>query len=296
MARKWIVRVRGGVGVLAVAAMVTSCSVLRVHRGGKTDGVPFYVRTAVCRHEVTWLEPVYTLTLEAVSSQGATQVVTNLGSAEFSLSSYSDRKNRADISSLKQAVESGQDPMGMWASIQTKGTYNPVAQADPQPGDIVLVSNVNKVETTVDYRDPYYFNAHRPLIGTAKADIKLATDGTMGEASAEVESKTLQSFLDLLPIKQLVSTAAGIKAAGGGAPLTYRLQIESKAIKHTHYRYQALNASQAGPPCPALPAAAFSDPSYNREREDAAKPEKTSDKNAVQVNGEIKLPHNAGDK
>jgi len=288
--------------VLGATLMLSSCAVLSIHHGGKVNGVPFFVRTADCRHELTWLEPIYTLTLQSVSSKDGKETATAVGVAEFSLSDYT--ASQQDIASLKGAIVNGQDSaaiLAMWTAIQAHG-YNPLANANPKPDNIVLVANVNKVETAVDYRDPYYFNSRRPLIGTAKVDIKLASDGTMTEGSGEIESKTLQSFLDLLPIKELISTAAGIGAKGGGPPpvvaLTYRLQVESRAIKHTHYRYYLMNPRTTEPPCPALAAVSFGEPGYNRERADegVSKAEKEDTKNTVKVKGEISLPEKDKEK
>jgi hypothetical protein len=274
--------------------LLCSCSVLSVHhKRDSVHGVPFFVRTSACRHELIWLEPIYTLTLQSVSTQGEKEIVRTLGTAEFSLSDYS--ASQAAIGSLKQVIVMGQDPISMWTVIQSNHAYNPLAMPDPCPNNIVLVSNISKIETIVDYRDIYYFNSHRPIIGTAKADIKLAPDGTMTEGSGELESKTLQSFLDLLPIKDLISKAGGL-AAVAGAPgaiaLTYRLQIESRAIKHTHYRYTLPGANATETQCPTLPAVAFGDSNYNRERDDLSteKPAKKDDKNTIKLNGEIKLP------
>jgi len=271
--------------------LLTSCSVLSIHhRSDAAKGVPFFVRTSLCRHELVWLEPIYRLTLQSVSQLNGKETVTTLGSADFSLSDYT--ANQQDITSLKNAILNGGNPVQMWSVIQTHA-YNSLARPEPDPRDIVLISNVNKTETTVDYRDVYYFNSHRPLLGTAKADIKLASDGTMTEGSGEIESKTLQSFLDLVPTKELISAAAGLPAGGAppGAP-AFRLQIESRAIKHTHYRYRQAESDHDKVQCLAVPAARFDDQTYNREREDSSdeKPEKKDDKNTVNVKGEIKLP------
>lgn len=280
--------------ILVWVAMMSSCAVLSIHRrSDSVNGVPFFVRTAVCRHELTWLEPIYALTLQSVTTQDKKETVTTLGVAEFSLSAFT--ASRQDVASLKSAIVNDPDPLAMWTRIQSAHAYNPLATPEPKPEDIVLVSNVNKPETTVDYRDTYYFNAHRPILGTAKADIKLANDGTMTEGSGEMESKTLQSFLDLLPIKALISKAAGLPLGGAAAVAvapSYRLQVESRAIKHTHYRFSLPSSTPTETECPALPPVAFNEPSYNRERQDAGteKASKEADKNTVKVNGEIKLP------
>jgi hypothetical protein len=269
--------------------VLCSCAVLDVHHhNDSVKGIPFYVRTAVCRHEVIWVEPIYTLTLQSVTTKDGKETVRS-EVAEFTLSQFTTQQTQ--IASLKDTIVAGGDPLPFWGPLRKSDGYNLLAQSTPEPKDRILVSNVNKMETAVDYRDVYYFNSHRPILGTAKADAKLNTDGTMTEGSGEMESKTLQSFLDLLPIKSLISNATGIPVKLNGES-TYRLQIESRGIKHTHYRLAPLNSNMGQTPCAALPAPDFNDPAYNNSREDvsADKQAKPDEKNSIKVQGQIALP------
>jgi hypothetical protein len=75
--------------VVSVAFSLCACAVLDVHhKADPVSGIPFYVRTGACRHEVAWLEPIYTLTLQSVTTQAGKETVSSLGVAEFSLSQY----------------------------------------------------------------------------------------------------------------------------------------------------------------------------------------------------------------
>ena len=58
--------------------------------------------------------------------------------------------------------------------------------------DVVVVSELSGSQ--------YYINTRRPWIGSANATIDLATDGTMTKAQAEVEDKTVETILSVLPI------------------------------------------------------------------------------------------------
>ena len=125
------------------------------------------------------------MTLQSVILQGEKEKLTAIGSVELSLSGYKNAEK--DISSLKRTIIMGHDPISIWTDIQTRYAYNPIL-------------------TTL---------IRRPIIGTAKADIKLANDGTMTEGSGELEKDPCSLFLDLLPLKELISKGAGLRTRGG---------------------------------------------------------------------------------
>jgi hypothetical protein len=72
----------------------------------------------------------------------------------------------------------------------------------------------------------------------------LAADGTLSKGSAQAESKTLQSFLDLIPVKDTVSAVAKAGLAGAALSLAtpglevdhfkFDLATDTKVFKHTH--------------------------------------------------------------
>ena len=60
-----------------------------------------------------------------------------------------------------------------------------------------MVSNVITLETVVDYDDVYYYNVNIPLFGTANATMKLAGDGTLTEATTNVDTTKLAEEIPL---------------------------------------------------------------------------------------------------
>jgi hypothetical protein len=160
-----------------------------------------------------------------------------------------------------------------------------------------VVKIVNDVlpESYVDYKHIYYYNVSRPWIGSSQASIKLASDGTMTEGSGQQESKTLQAFLDLLPIKEVFSAAAkgamAVAPIDGGGPLKgtakYELSTDVKTLKHTHY---VIDESKQ-PPCPAIKEDVGVKDGYNLLVEDVSESKKSPPKdNEIGISGSIQLP------
>ena len=167
---------------------------------------------------------------------------------------------------------------------------------------VVKVANSTAPKVYVDYSTVYYYNVGKPLAGTAQASLKLASDGTMTEGSAQVESKTLQTFLDLLPVKDVLTAAA--KSAGGFALLTetgtpkavpttvkYELAAEVRTFKHTHSEFVKRDSKKTAPPQVCEPP---SDDvlAGNMLVEEVTEPKKKSDdsEQTISVSGSIQLP------
>ena len=72
-----------------------------------------------------------------------------------------------------------------------------------------LVANTDTVKVLVDYKHQYALNEKVPFAGSVKADYKLNEDGTLSEASGEVQEQTLATIAGLFPISDLIKTAAG---------------------------------------------------------------------------------------
>ena len=70
----------------------------------------------------------------------------------------------------------------------------------PPPADVLLGGNTNKLEPYVDYSQVHTYNVKRPWVGSANATIKLNSDGTLSEATAEIEDKTLEILAEILPL------------------------------------------------------------------------------------------------
>ena len=318
--------------------VVTGCSTLQVKRAaaptlppsasqsGKTEevaGVPFYVKKAVCLQTVVWLEPVYTLTLEMDSvpseSSGnppgdsagkppgdgkppsAGKVTSeSIGSTSLSLSQYQSGVTQA----LMRAVNGGSSESEIrneWRAVANQaGTpYEPTGF--PPAGDRILISNSSDPQVYVDYSQPYYLNARRPLAGSSKLDTKLASDGTLTEASVEVTDTTIESIgTAVKSISGAVTPFAAARSTRSSGPTSQaKLTIAVGGFKHTLSRYDASSS------LPCSVGAAEMSPPYRYTRADVSPAGGKADAKAdtkgskISVSGEIVIPDAkpaAGDK
>jgi hypothetical protein len=78
----------------------------------------------------------------------------------------------------------------------------PEASAPPcvKAGEYAIVMENKAVVVSELSRQQYYINTKRPWIGSASAAIKLAQDGTMTDAQSEVEDKTVETMLSVVPV------------------------------------------------------------------------------------------------
>jgi hypothetical protein len=158
---------------------------------------------------------------------------------------------------------------------------------------VLQVANETVAETYVDYSTMYFFNTSKPLAGSAQGNVELAGDGTMTKGSAQIESKTLQTFLDLLPVKDVLGTVAKGAVGAALAPtpvagtVTYDLSISVQQVwKHTHYKYLAV-----APPCAPPAGELITANDYSLLTEDVTEPKKKpADGQTISVNGSIQLP------
>lgn len=195
------------------------------------EGVPFFPRVGVCRHETSYLEPVYRVAVELVSGTREITLFETLlrGSALQS----------PELSAVRNAVAGDGD----LASINTAFTalmaaseyrYNPQAA----PSGLFLASNSATLESQADYSRPLYVNVSRPWIGSASANTRLAPDGTLSEASAEVKDTTADTLLSVLPAKEVLTkmiTEERSRALGAIAtPALMRLALEPQFVRHTY--------------------------------------------------------------
>jgi hypothetical protein len=84
--------------------------------------------------------------------------------------------------------------------------YQPHVAKNPQDAkDVTLVCNVAKAGNYVDYAQVHYINVDRPGIGSASATATLNDNGTLAESSGEVENRTGETILGMLPIGELLT-------------------------------------------------------------------------------------------
>jgi hypothetical protein len=283
----------------------------RATTAGEVAGIPFYVKAGICKHQTVWVQPIYSVTLKAtftpadkakaaiVSTRTLVLTLVEIQSPEFT--SLMKAVNAARVGG-----NGGLSPDHLneietrWAALNARQPADPYRLNQDQLGSatgtdrgrVLRAANESVAESYVDYSTMYFFNTSKPLAGSAQGNVELAADGTMAKGSAQTESKTLQAFLDLLPVKDVLGTVAkgtlGVAALEGGAPIqgtaTYDLSISVQLLKHTHYKYLA-----AAPPCAPPGGELTSD--YNLLTEDVSEPKKKpADGQTISVNGSIQLP------
>jgi len=263
------------------------------NKTAKLDGIPFYVKKAGCKHEVVWFEPIYTLTLEEITTPeggNAKPQTTARGSAVLSLSQYREDTNvQTFLKDLSKVGAQFEDVLKDWNAI-TKVPYTPT-QFPENAKDRVLASNTNTTTTYVDYAETYYINAKNPLAGSAKVGAKLASDGTLTEASVEIESKTLETLLG--PINAAITAGLPLAAKVEGKPAAKQLKLTTEVSGYKHI-FSRIDASKSFP-CSVIAADKLPSPAdYSRESV-AAGGEKADKKgkNKIQISGEVVLPDTA---
>lgn len=171
----------------------------------------------------------------------------------------------------------------------------------PNPEDRFLVSNTSTPITYVAYNDPYYFNVRRPWIGTSTAEVKLANDGTLSEAKGTIESKTIETFLSLLPVKDVLTAVAkkglDFEAAflKGTAEPRYEVVVERTVFLHSLSLWRSLNRNGVCDP-PVVRNAGIEGYDY-KLTEIKAPPESNGQKRPeIDFSGKVALPKKGADE
>lgn len=147
------------------------------------------------------------------------------------------------------------------------------------------------MEARVDYLKQYYVNVTRPLVGSASATAKLATDGTLTEATGEVEDSTLSTLLDLLPINAfLTSKFAPATPEDAKEPPEFRLQVEPVLVRHTFFRLQLKPDATVCKPATEENPLTKANANYRRENVEGGGGAKPPGDNTVTVSGTVVLP------
>lgn len=283
---------------LVVTVFSLGCgSALRVSQSGKRmEGIPFYAKEAKCLHQEVFVMPYYRLTLQALNgekiagSQTATVSAAYYLTDETALELTSMINGTADLSSMT-AEQQGDKFSKDWESVKGKGATDIYAKISDDTWPKYMIANSNSPKVYVNYGTVYYLNVKIPFSGSAKADYKLASDGTLTEASAEITNDTFKTVLGALPVADLIKSAAGIglatKSVGGR---TFQLKAESRSLKITKFQTVAFESGcpdqdgfQATPQVGILIEDVGSDSSSSTATN-------KNEENAITVNGKIVLP------
>ena len=123
----------------------------------KQDGVLYYAKVGVCRHETKYEEPVFDVVVTNTETK-AVELQRSLG-----LTAYLDFLKQMTADKSADAIMI----LNRETEYEEAGFNKP-----PLAGGLLLIANRNILETVVDYRHQYYFNARQPISGSATAAIK----------------------------------------------------------------------------------------------------------------------------
>ena len=287
--------------IVACAAATFACvgcgAAMRVKQGQTTlSGIPFYVKEARCVHQEVSVMPYARLTFQALEGGKITfsEMVTVSESYYLANATVGELvgmiNGTADAHSM--TTEDVERKIGTdWLAIKTDaGQNNVYAKEKDGTWPKYLIANSSMPKTFVDYGTVYYINEKVPFAGSAKADYKLGSDGTLTEASGEATEETLKTILGALPTADLIKSAAGIglasKAVGGKA---LQLKVEHRVLKITKTQTVAFTAG-----CPEQEAFQSGPVGTLIEDVGADSPAETkSEGNSITVTGKIVLPKTA---
>ncbi len=271
-------------------------------------GIPFYIKTAGCKHQAVWAEMRYVVqysqvtagdptanragekTLDPTGNQSLAQDIALLTSISGkSITAAADRqKYRAALGRIAAARSATAPKVKDVSSLQK----------DP---NIQLISDTASVQPYVDYSTIYYYNTARPLIGTSKVDVHLAADGTLTEGVSELTDttgSTIASLATSLTGMAMGGVSRGVWEPSTSGPVptiagtsdTFTVTVAAKTYLHTIEEWRK-NLQD-----PSSCTVQWNDPStYSLNTVTlapdvaAAKKDSTS-KNAVQFSGEVQLP------
>jgi len=323
--------------LLGLAAFSTACggSLYEVSRVD-TEGIPFFPIENVEQRVVTHHEAIWEIRLDAefadtptldeaapppkpatadkkaalspapAAAPAAAQPALKISQARYVTAA-------ACLDEISSAFNSGRTPS---AALSAVGPYllAPITEANGAAcGKAVLhaappviaaePTTLPKIAETIKHvqrpsAHPMYINVDKAAIGTTSATIKLASNGTLTEATASVEDKTAEVILGVLPIKELISNIFKLgdggeeKVVGGptGGPSKVTLTIKDASRRYvwTYERRCDADSNEADvPPNPCRPSEHQVDFQVVPISAPAAPKD---DKPAIKVEGTIVLP------
>jgi hypothetical protein len=247
--------------------LVLSCSIgcgvaLRVnHRAAGTTatptsvpGIPFYPKRARCRQEVVWFEPIYTLTLAALLPDKDGKLQSHpRGAVVLSLSSFESQEVVDFTKILNNRPTDEGTVLSYWQKVVARSDSHVLARdfSSLAASDRILAGRSAAPAVYVDYADQYYVNAKLPVAGSANVDAKVAADGSLSEASGQVQTQTLQTILNALPISSVITGGLGLggkSIAPAGEVEAFQLTISISGYRHSLARF--VDYPSTSVPCP----------------------------------------------
>ncbi|MBB5316928.1 hypothetical protein [Tunturibacter empetritectus] len=213
----------------------------------------------MCKRETVWLEPQYTLSISVTADKQLpvtkTMTVTRQAYLNDEVQTLITSMNALSGEHKVDANDASACPSSVgaiWDRVAANKSYSPVAALETSGGlgaaeavgNIVRVGDSAAVVTEVDYKNVYYLNTKSPWIGTAQVNAKLGSDGTLTEASAQVDDETWSTILNAATslVGDFLGGGSGASApAAAAAPATSG--VATPALVPERVRFS----------CPALP-------------------------------------------
>jgi len=263
-------------------------------------GIPFYIKTAACKHQAVWVEMRYDVkySLTAEGDPSANRA------GERTL----DRSEAGDIALLNsisgKKITDPADRMKYRAALNRIVAAEPVAapkvkdvRALEHDPNVQLVSDTASIQTYVDYSVLYYYNTARPLIGTSQADVHLATDGTLTEGVSQLNDTTGSTIASFVTSMAGMATGRGIPPGTttqnpsiAGTSDTFSLTVTAKTYEHTIEEWKSnvkdpsnCTVTWKDPPAYSLNTVTLAPDASGSKKEPGSK-------NTVQFSGEVQLP------
>lgn len=292
--------------LLLVASTLAACSSYSIRRYGpgyeggspgyqRVPGIPFYNKRAVCRQETVYQQDLVKLTYRVYRLSHSD--VTGLETSAVLIYANERLVDRA-TAALPVVARLRMQPSSEAVWRRMAHAFELLPQPDlakwQDISGLWLVKNETVPFVYVDYDNPHYLNVERPVQGSASATTKLSGDGTLTEATAQIEDSTLGTIAGAIPFGDLVGEAFNLDEKGeqSGPTIPFRTSLDAAAVPIQH----KLTTWRSDDPMPChtsnAPIAPRSDDlgySYTRVV-GGGTPSEAKDENAITVTGRISLP------
>lgn len=276
-----------------VTYRVSAASGLQHREFQRVPGIPFYARSANCRQETIYQQDVRKLTLvvHEISADGKPVAADHpFFSSSIVVPGRIVQNPDFPLRSLGSIQLNSASVTQLVAQFQNLSEFTAAGwQTDP---NLLLVSNTTTPVQAVDYSRVFFLNAVRPPIGSVTVSAELNADGTLSKGSAEVEDRTVDALLDLIPVKEvLLSRWIPSEDKNDLQPeTTFRaiLTIEPSPILHTLSRVHELTS-----PCAQharIPENTETGIAYTRVLSSAVPRPASVPNNAINLSGQITMP------
>lgn len=202
-------------GMIALAVAATAlggCSAFHIYDSQSVEqkGVLINVKKPVTMHTTQWSVTRLSVQVEVITP-GSTpdkDKVDSIPESPIVVTSTPATRDAVDGLARYIANVEATQPLGeFYAGVRKHlAALTDAAINDAKAGSNigVLASNTRTVEAILA-PEQYYYNAKVPLFGSINTSVKLASDGTLTEATANITDKTAETLLSMFPAKELLT-------------------------------------------------------------------------------------------